>query len=85
MAYPEVADGADGLRILKVTAKELNKQSSTDAEKGCLFSFGVWRVDDNFYHKNTQHLELDLTDACTTHGSFTNACKVLINEFEWKR
>jgi len=85
MAYPQVVDGGDGLRILKVTAKVLNKQSSTTAEKECLFSFVVGREDDNFTTKSTQHLALDLTDACTTHGSYTNACKVLISELEWKR
>jgi hypothetical protein len=84
VAYPQVADGGDVLRNLKVIAKILNKQSSTSAEKECSFSFGVGWEDDNFYHKNT-HLELDLTDACITHGSYTNVCKVLISELEWKR
>jgi hypothetical protein len=85
VAYPQVVDGGDDLRILKVIAEVLIKQSSTSTEKECLFSFGVGREDDNVYHKNTQHLELDVTDACTVHGSYTNACKVLISDLEWKR
>jgi hypothetical protein len=71
MAYPQLLDGEDGLRVLKVTAKVLNKRSRTAAEKGWLFSFGVGREVDNFYHKNTQYLELYLAEACTTHGSYT--------------
>jgi hypothetical protein len=71
MAYPQLADGGDGLHILKEIAKVVNKQWRTAVEKGWLFSFGVGREDDNFYHKNTQYLELYLAEACTTHGCYT--------------
>jgi hypothetical protein len=70
MAYRQFVDGEDGLHVLKVTAKVLNKRSRTAAEKGWLFIFGVGREDDNFNHKNTQYLELYLVEACT-HGSYT--------------
>jgi hypothetical protein len=71
MAYPQLADVGDGLHVLKVIAKVLNKQLRTAAEKGWLFRFGVGWEDGRFYHKNTQYLELYMAEACTTHGSYT--------------
>jgi hypothetical protein len=42
MARPQVADGGDGLQVLRVAANILNKQSRT-AEEMWSFSFGVGR------------------------------------------
>jgi hypothetical protein len=46
MVRPRVADGADGLKIWRVAAKILNKESRT-AEKGWSFSLGVERGANN--------------------------------------
>jgi hypothetical protein len=46
MARPKVADGGDGLQILRVAANILNKQSRT-ADKGWSFRLGVGHVANN--------------------------------------
>jgi hypothetical protein len=46
MARPQVADGGDGLQILRVAANILNKQSRT-ADKGLSSSLGVGRGANN--------------------------------------
>jgi hypothetical protein len=45
MARPQVADGGDGLRICRVAANILNKQSRT-ADKGWYSSLGIGREPD---------------------------------------
>jgi hypothetical protein len=47
MACPQVADGGDGLQILRVAANILNKQSGT-ADKGWFSSLGVGCGVNNF-------------------------------------
>jgi hypothetical protein len=42
MACPEVADGGDGLRILKVIAKVLNKALEYRHRKGMFIQFWGW-------------------------------------------
>jgi hypothetical protein len=46
MVRPRVADGGDGLKIWRVAANILNKQSRT-ADKGWSFSLGVGREANN--------------------------------------
>jgi hypothetical protein len=47
MAHPKVADGRDGLQILRVAATILNKQSRT-ADKRWSYRLGVGRGANNF-------------------------------------
>jgi hypothetical protein len=47
MVLSLVADGADGLRIRRVAANVLSKESRT-AEKGWSSNFGFGRRDNNF-------------------------------------